>query len=144
MKVIESGGRPRFYAIGLGPDELLLESIKEAIGKYDIRNGAVLCGVGTLKRCRLHYVNTSAFPPENKFYTIEEPLEIVSISGLIADYEPHIHISAGCRDNRSWVGHLEDGSVVLYLAEMMVTKMDDLKMKRRTDERYKVSLLEKA
>ena len=87
------------------------ESIKEAIKKHDIRNGAVVSGVGTLKRCHLHYVDTSTFPPVNKFYVIDEPLEIGSISGLIADYEPHLHITVGCRENKAWNGHLENDSV---------------------------------
>ncbi len=141
MKTIESEGPYQAVTIGLGPEEKLLESIKEAIKRHDIRNGAVVSGVGTLKRCHLHYVDTSTFPPVNKFYVIDEPLEIGSISGLIADYEPHLHITVGCREDRVWNGHLEDDSVVLYLAEVCILKMNHHGMKREMDPRYNLALL---
>ena len=86
-------------------------------------------------------MDTSTFPPINKFYVIEEPLEIGSISGLIADYEPHLHITVGCRDERAWNGHLENDSVVLYLAEVCILKMNNHGMKRELDPRYNLALL---
>jgi len=68
-------------------------------------------------------------------------LEIGSISGLIADYEPHLHITVGCREDRAWNGHLEDDSVVLYLAEVCILKMNHHGMKRKMDPRYNLALL---
>ena len=106
--------------IGLGLDEKLLESITEAAKKHDIKHGAVVSGVGTLKRTHLHYVNTNGFPPDNRYYVIDEPVEVGSISGLIVNYEPHLHIDVGCRDKETYMGHLENGSVVLYLAEVCI------------------------
>jgi hypothetical protein len=139
MNVIElnEGG---LVAIGLGPGEKLLESIRDVVKSRDIRDGAVISGVGTLNRCHMHYVNTSGFPPENRFYVVEEPLEVGSISGLIADYEPHLHIAVGCRDQRTYVGHLEDGSVVLYLAEVLILRLGG-GLRREVDPRYGVALL---
>ena len=141
MNVIESNGSRGLVVIGLGPGEKLLESIREVVKSCDIRDGAVISGVGTLKRCHMHYVNTSGFPPENRFYAVEESLEIGSISGLIADYEPHLHIAVGCRDQRTYVGHLEDESVVLYLAEVLIMRLDDMGLRREMDPRYDVALL---
>ena len=88
MNVIDSVTSYQTIILSLEPDEKLLESIQEVVSSHDIRNGIVVSGVGTLKRCHLHYVNTTTFPPENKFYVIEKPLEIGSISGVIANYEP--------------------------------------------------------
>ncbi len=139
MNVVESKDG-NTIAIGLGPDELLLESIREVIRSHGVRDGAVISGIGTLKRCHMHYVNTTGFPAENKFYVIEEPLEIVAISGLIADYEPHLHMAAGCRDQKAYVGHVEDGCVVLYLAELLITRLD-MGLKRGVDPKHGVSLL---
>ncbi len=67
MNVIESKDG-NTIAIGLGPDERLLESIKEVIKSHGVRDGAVVSGIGTLKRCHMHYVNTKGFPAENRFY----------------------------------------------------------------------------
>ena len=142
MNVIESKGPPGLVAIGLGPDEKLLESIQAVIKSHNIRDGAVVSGIGTLKRCHMHYVNTITFPAENRFYVVEEPLEIGSITGLIADYEPHLHMTAGCRDQRTYTGHVEPGCVVLYLAEILIMRMDNGKLGRDLNGRG-VSLLVK-
>jgi predicted DNA-binding protein with PD1-like motif len=94
-----------------------------------------------LKRCNLHYVKTSKFPPENSYYTIEKPLEIASISGLIADYEPRLHIAVGCEDKETYIGHLEKDSIVLYLAEVLIMRLDNMVMKREIDPEYNIPFL---
>jgi len=139
MNVVESKNG-NIIAIGLGPDEKLLESVREVIKTKGIRDGVIVSGIGTLKRCHMHYVNTTGFPAENMFYVIKEPLEIVAISGLIADYEPHLHMAAGCRDQKAYVGHIEDGCVVLYLAEFLIMRLD-MGLKREIDTQHDISLL---
>ena len=141
MRIIESREQPNLIALGLGPGEKLLESINETIKNNEIRDGVVISGIGTLKRCHMHYVNTTSFPAENHFYVVEEPLEIGSISGIIADYEAHLHMTVGCRDQRTYAGHLEEGCEVLYLAEILVMRLRDMRLERRIDPRYGVSLL---
>jgi predicted DNA-binding protein with PD1-like motif len=142
MRIIKSREQPNLIAIGLGPREKLLESINEAIKTNEIRDGVVISGLGTLKRCHMHYVNATSFPAENRFYVVEEPLEIGSISGIIADYEAHLHMTVGCRDQLTYAGHLEEGCEVLYLAEILVMRLGDMGLERRIDPRYGVSLLE--
>ena len=127
--------------VGLGPDEKLLESIQEAAKKYDIKHGAVVSGIGTLRRTHLHYVNQNAFPPDVGYYVIEEPAEVGSISGLIVDYEPHLHIDIGVRDNETYTGHLETDSIVLYLAEICILKYNNIQMKRAVDPENNIGLL---
>lgn len=141
MKTIKSRDQPTLIAIGLGPGEKLLESINEAIRTNKIRDGVIISGIGTLKRCHMHYVNTTSFPAENRFYVVEEPLEIGSISGIIADYEAHLHMTVGCRNQRTYAGHLEEGCEVLYLAEILIMKLMNMGLERRIDPRYGVSLL---
>jgi len=141
MRIIESREQPNLIALGLGPGEKLLESINETIKNNEIRDGVVISGIGTLKRCHMHYVNTTSFPAENHFYVVEEPLEIGSISGIIADYEAHLHMTVGCRDQRTYAGHLEEGCEVLYLAEILVMRLRDMRLERRIDPQYGVSLL---
>jgi predicted DNA-binding protein with PD1-like motif len=141
MRIIESREQPNLIAISLGPSEKLLESINETIKNKEIRDGVVISGIGTLKRCHMHYVNTTSFPAENHFYVVEEPLEIGSISGVIADYEAHLHMAVGCRDQRTYAGHLEEGCEVLYLAELLIMRLHDMGLERRIDPRYGVSLL---
>ena len=128
-------------AIGFEPGEMLLESIREVIKKHDIVNGAVISGIGTLKNANLHHIEHTNFPPDNHFFNIEKPLELVSVNGLIANGEPHLHVALTCGENEAFGGHLEDGSEVLYLAEIEIMKHNGLKMKRVYDEKRQISLM---
>jgi uncharacterized protein len=134
-------GPVEVVTVGIAPDELLLESIQAAVDAHDVQNGAVVSGIGTLKFCRMHHIKHSEFPPDDRFYEIEEPLEVSNISGIIADGEPHLHMTVGFRDEWSLAGHLEPGCVVLYLAEVVILKFNDLRMARHFDETRKISLL---
>jgi len=134
-------GSTETIVIGLEPDEMLLESIKEAVRKYDIQNGVVVSGVGTLKTCHLHFVTDTEFPPTDKFVMIEKPLELLSVSGIIADGEPHLHVVVSWEDKKVYAGHLEEKSEVLYLAEVAIVKFGVLKLTRRKDTKRHIALL---
>ena len=127
--------------VGLGPDEMLLESLKKAIAEKGIRNAAVVSGAGTLKSCRMHYVDHTGFPPKDVFTAIEGPLELVALSGVIADGEPHLHVVVSMKDQPARAGHLEDGSQVLYLAEVAILVCESLAMARKLDEARKIKLV---
>jgi hypothetical protein len=140
MKVMEHSGAMQVVVVGLEPGELLLESLREVVKERDVRNGVVVSGIGTFKKCRLHYVEGTGFPSENTFITLEKPMELLSVSGVIADGEPHLHVVVSCRRDEVYAGHLEDGSEVAYLAELAILRFNELEMTRRRDGRG-VSLL---
>ena len=141
MKILEHAGPTQIIIVALEPGELLLESICEAVRRHDIRNGAVVSGIGTLKTCHMHYITHTDFPPKDKFFKLEKPLELVSVSGLIADGQPHLHIVVSCGEDEVWAGHLEPESEVAYLAEIGILKFNDLEMVRRKDETRGIKLL---
>ena len=134
-------GDAELVVLGIQPGEMLLESIIQAIDKHGIHDGIVLSGIGTLKTCNLHYINHVDFPPSDTVYHLEKPLELVSVSGIIADKEPHLHAVVSCKDAEVHGGHLEKGCEVAYLAEISILKTNFLPMKRRLDEGRKVKLL---
>ena len=142
MHVIPYKGEVEFITIGLGPGELLLESIQKAIKQYDIQNGVIISGIGTFKTCRMHYITTTDIPPADAIYTLEKPLELNSISGIIANGEPHLHISVSSGENEAYGGHLELGSELAYLAEITILKCNDHKLVRKLDPETNVNLLQ--
>ena len=144
MKVIRGRGKASIVFVGLGPGELLLESLTSAAKMAGIRNGAVVSGIGTLKRLRLHHITHCGFPPRERFVTINKPLELDSLSGIIADGEPHLHFTASWADKKVWAGHLETGSEVLYLAEVAMVGVVGPGLLRKHDGHRKIKLLEKA
>lgn len=141
MTTLEQTAPVPVVVVGLEPGEMLLESITEAAAKHGVRNGAVVSGIGTLKVCRMHFIRHTDFPPADEFFTVERPLELVSVSGVIADGEPHLHIVVSCGEDEVYAGHLEEGSEVAYLAEVVVLRLDGLEMSRRPDEARGIRLL---
>jgi hypothetical protein len=138
------GGPIEVVTVGIAPGEMLLESIQEAIETHDVQNGAVVSGIGTLKVCRMHHIKHDEFPPEDRIYEMTEPLEVSNISGIVADGEPHLHMTVGFEDEWALAGHLEPGCEVLYLAEVVILKFNDLRMARHFDDARKISLLGEA
>ncbi len=127
--------------VGMEPGDMLLESIEAALREHNVQNGVVVSGIGTLKTCRMHHIEHTDFPPEDRIFTLEKPLELVSVSGVIADGQPHLHIVVSYRDEEVYAGHLEDHSEVLYLAEIAILKFNALEMTRHFDAARQVSLL---
>ena len=73
---------------------------------------------------------------------LEGPLEIVQFGGIIADYQPHIHISLWDRQRRYFGGHLHEGCRVLTLSEISIHRAPGLRITRRPDPKG-VSLLDR-
>ncbi len=141
MEILPYSGKTELVTIGFKPGELLLESIRQAIAERGIRNGAVVSGIGTLKVCRMHYVTHTNFPPTDRIFVLEKPLELLSVSGLIADGEPHLHMVVSCGEDETYGGHLEEGNEVLYLAEVAILVFNEHSMQRVVDPQYHVKLL---
>ena len=143
MEVIPYAGPTQMLILGIQPGEMLLESIQEAIRSQGVKNGAVVSGIGTLKTCRMHYIVHAGLPPQDRKFFLEKPLELLSVSGLIADGEPHLHIVVSCGEDEVYGGHLEGDSEVLYLAEIAIVVFDELKLVRRASQEPKIRLLRK-
>lgn len=141
METMCFNGAVKLITIGLRPGDLLLESINKAIRENGIQNGMVVSGIGTLKTCRMHYITTCDFPPKDEFYTLKKPLELLSVSGIIAGGEPHLHITVSSGETEVYGGHLEEGSEVMYLAEIAIMACNDFKMARDDKNEWGIKLL---
>ena len=119
--------------IHLTKGDLLLENIQAEVQRLGIRTGVIVSGIGSLRKLVIHYIASTNDDPDNEYLTIEAPLEIGSLQGIIVEGVPHLHIV--CSDpDRAYIGHLEDGSEVQYLAEIMAFEVKDLDLIRKTDE----------
>lgn len=127
MEIID-GRQILFCRIDRGED--LLKSIRKAIEDTKLDTGIVISGVGSLLKARIHMVASNDFPPRDDFLDFEGPLEIVSLQGIIANGEPHLHISIVNRDFKSFSGHLEDGCLILSICEVAILKVEDPKVIR--------------
>ncbi len=128
------GGRAgEVVVVRLAKGERLLESLREICRKEKIRNGVILTGFGSLSESRVSGVVSPAYPPM-RFYDNRSKagVEILAISGVIADYRVHAHMVM-CDRRRAFGGHLEEGCRVLSLSEIAILRVDRLKLKRRLD-----------
>ena len=130
MEILEDK-QTGIIVVALRPGELLLESLSEVARQAEIHSGIVLSGIGSLTKGRIHTVSSNDYPPTNNFIDLEGPLEVVQFGGIIANYEPHIHISLWDRDRRFHGGHLEEGCEILALSELSIQRLPQLRLTRR-------------
>jgi len=121
-----------------------LECIEAAIREKEIETGAVLSGIGTFDSATVHYITHTGFPPKDKMVTIEGPVELCSVDGIIADGKPHLHCTMALRGERCLAGHLEPGCRVLYLAEAVIAKFSGRALTRDTHPEHGTGRLTQA
>jgi len=119
--------------VSLDKGEDVLKSLEKAVEENNIKNGLILTGFGTLDKSTLHMITTTGFPAENYFDNKEQPLEVISLDGVIADGNLHAHITISDTE-RAYGGHLEPGCRTLYLFEIVIGVLDDIEMVREKDE----------
>ena len=86
----------------------------------DIHTGVLMTGIGSLSKARIHTVLTNVNPVEELYLDIDGPLEVTNFNGLIANYEPHIHITMVDPYMKIYAGHLEPGCAILTLSEITI------------------------
>lgn len=133
MKVFEKAHLGRVVIIGLMRGDLILESIREQIDRLSIRNAVVVSGIGSACKIRYHRIDDTADWPVDKYLEVNGPIEIGKINGLIVDGVPHLHVSFADKE-RAYCGHLEDGCVVQYLAELTLIELLNTTFTRRSNE----------
>ena len=128
------------YRVVLERDALLLESIMDVIREKQIQDGHVMVTAGSVQVCTYHYVASTAVKPKDVFKTVKGPFEILNAGGIIANGEPHIHMTLSAGGKGAFGGHLEKGCRILYLGEVTIVKYSGQALARKPNEQG-VSLL---
>ncbi len=122
--------------------EDVLECLQELCIKHDIRNGVILSGYGTLGYAAFFGLKSTEYPPPDFYRTrTEEGYELLNFTGVIADYQVHAHMTISTEE-KAVGGHLEKGCKVLTLAEVVIMKLEGIKLKRMLDPAVKQNLLQ--
>lgn len=133
-RMVAGGARAgEIVVVRLAYGDLLLESIQEICRQRRIRDGVILTGFGSLTDIAVSGAVGASFPPR-KFYQRTRPrgVEILAMSGVIADYHVHCHMVLSDR-NQAFGGHLERGCRVLSLAEIALLRVSGIKLARMVD-----------
>ena len=122
------------FRLRLDRNDLVLESILDAIKEHNIQDGAVLTAVGSVQECTFHNVKSLAATAEQQFTTVKGPMELLNANGIIAAGEPHLHITLSSIEKGAFGGHLEKGCRVLYRAELTIAKYSGVPLARKLNQ----------
>ena len=114
----------RLVLVRLNPGDDLLLSLREAVGRENLRSGVIVSGVGSLSRYRVHVVKTTDLPPGDVFFEGEGPFDILALTGAVLDGRVHAHITFS-NTEKALGGHLEEGCRVLTLAVAVIAETPD-------------------
>ena len=116
----------------LKPGQLLFEEIEKRVKEKGIKAGVLLSIVAGLQNARLRMAGSDADDQIVKEW--DEPFEVVSGTGTVSLDGCHIHVSLSDKNGNVIGGHLKDGCVVKYTAEIVIGIFDDVEYKRIFDE----------
>lgn len=143
MKYFIENGPVKRVIIRLDTGDMLLESIEQVIKEAAIKDGVVISGIGTLSDTRIHMVTTTTYPAVEIFPEWRDvPMELSSVSGIIADGLPHLHMVFSNPD-KTFSGHLEHGCKTLYLCEIVIEVFEKIQLYREKNHRGILELEEK-
>lgn len=131
-----------FLSLHHGDD--VLDSINACIKEASLKNAVLMTGLGSLTKGHFHVIATNNYPPGDVYIKLDGPLEIGHIAGIIANGEPHLHMTLLDKEHKTWAGHLEPGCEVLTLCEMSLQRVDDAPMVHRDLDNSTVRVLDPA
>ena len=120
--ITRSANIQRLVIVRLSTGDDVLESIRNAVAENGVRTGAVLSGVGSVSRYRVHVVETVNMPPGDVIFGEEGPYDILSITGLIIDGRVHAHITLS-DTQKALGGHLEEGCRILTFGVVLIAEI---------------------
>ena len=127
---------PKIFKLETGRD--LLISLQEMVKKEN-KTGYILSIVGNLSQARIRCSG------KKKSTLIKNNLEIISLNGTIDPSSSHLHISFSDGNCNVWAGHLEEGTIILKTADMLIGFLDENLIKREeitTNKRVKIFIID--
>lgn len=116
---------PHAFRLTQGAD--LKKGILHFVQGNNIQAGSLLSGIGCLSKVIIRLAD------ESQTIEIDGPLEILTLSGTLTPQHVHLHISVSDKKGQVIGGHLVEGSIVSYTAEVCLTSFTNLSFKREYD-----------
>jgi len=126
----------KIHILRVDPGEDVLASVRTFLGESGLKQAVVLGAYGTLAEHHIHWVRNNKIPASDIHGTGEGGIEILSMNGLVAEGEPHIHVALSTPAG-AYGGHLEPGCIAYVLCEVFFAEVEGLTLRRT---RAKVSV----
>jgi hypothetical protein len=117
--------QPHAFRLTQGDD--LKASVLAYVKANSIKAGSLLSCAGCLTTARIRLAD------ESKSLTLDGPLEILTLSGTLTADHVHLHISVADKEGRVFGGHLMDGNLVSYTAEICLLSFTEQHFSREYD-----------
>lgn len=117
------------HVIRLEPGEDVRETLEGWARDKAMEAAAIVSAVGSLTHAHIRYAGRA-----DGIMTIGD-LEICSLSGTLARYGLHLHISIADRDGVMLGGHLLKGSLVRTTLELVIQEISGVQLLRTHDEK---------
>jgi len=143
--IVKDAHQGKILVARLKPEADLILSIKKIAEKKEIKSGVILSGAGLLRKA---HIRNCKFLPEKypitdanrMFTTIEKPLEVLAVSGIIYTVKgkPNVHAHAVLsfiEDDKISVvgGHLLEGCLVYGFAEIVIMELKEISLEKTFD-----------
>ena len=115
----------RLVVVRLNPGEDIVASIRAAAREHGLQHALILSGAGSVDRYHVHVVETPGGAIHDVFLKGEEPLDVLSLSGMVIAGRVHAHIALANRE-KAIGGHLEEGSRILTFGVVVLAEVPAL------------------
>ena len=119
----------RVHILRVDPGEDVLGVVRDFLASAGIQQAIVIGGYGTLAAHCLHWVTHNRLPSESVIGRSEGGIEILGMSGLVVDGEPHIHVTLSTPAG-AFGGHLHEGSTAYVLCELFFAEVAGRRLRR--------------
>jgi len=134
MLSFKAPGPVRTFMVTFRRGDDIIEELRVLFKKEGIESALITSGIGSLDVCKLHTITNTGLPPQERYFSLEGPIEVGSLQGSVAGGEPHIHVVVhDVAQDKVYVGHLEPGSRCCFRVELGLTVLDGVKTKRVVD-----------
>ncbi len=133
MRTFVGSGFGRVVVINLQRGERVLESVRSQLKELGIKDAVILSAIGSLQKAVFHRVTGMGASPVDEFVTLEQPMELASVQGVVIDGEPHFHMVISDLE-KAYTGHLEEDTTVVYLCEISLAEVTGLDLIRVKDQ----------
>jgi len=117
----------RVVVVRINPGDDILLGLRQAVKEHGLKNAVVLTGFGSVRRSHFHVVMSNTLPPAESYPKSEQPLDIVTVGGMIIDGRVHAHIEFSDERN-SFGGHLEEGCLALTFTVIALADLSEVKV----------------
>jgi predicted DNA-binding protein with PD1-like motif len=117
-------------SLRLKPKEDLKATLDEFVKVHKIKAACIVTCVGSLDVAAIRFAN------QQDATIVVGKLEIVSLTGTLAESGSHLHISVSDSTGKTTGGHLKEGSLIYTTAEIVLGILPEVVFTRETDSTF--------